>query len=181
MGRGREPLVSCEKCKRRVPRDKAVTSRKGLNFDLGEQQDVVMDMSGQAAGVCGSHNGIRWTYNEGLSGIVLDGSIRDTYEANLEGIKAFCTRRTFNHPYHRIELADVNIPIQCGGVRVEPGDIITADDDGVLVIPREYIARVLYLAEIILDRDQQARAKSYRDAGLNPDETLGPYKDDAHQ
>jgi len=140
---------------------------------------VVMDMSGQAAGVWGSHNGIRWTYNEGLAGIVLDGSIRDTYEANMEGIKAFCTMRTFNHPYHRVELADVNIPIQCGGVQVHPGDIITADDDGVLVIPREHIAKVLYLAEIILDRDQQARAKSYKDAGLEPDETLGPYKDDA--
>jgi hypothetical protein len=47
---------------------------------------VVMDMSGQSAGVWGSMNGIAWTHNEGMAGIVIDGSIRDTYEANLEGI-----------------------------------------------------------------------------------------------
>jgi regulator of RNase E activity RraA len=138
---------------------------------------VVMDMSGQSAGVWGSMNGIRWTHNEGMAGIVIDGSIRDTYEANLEGIKAFCTRRTFSHPYGRIELGDVNIPIQCDGILVNPGDIIAADDDGVLVIPREHIAKVLYLAEIILDRDQKARAEAYKKAGLPPDETLGKYKD----
>ncbi len=138
---------------------------------------VVMDMSGQSAGVWGSHNAIRWTYNEGMAGIVIDGSIRDTYEANLEGIKAFCTRRTFNHPYGRIELAGVNIPIQCDGILVNPGDIITADDDGVLVIPREHIAKVLYLAEIILDQDQKARAEAYEKAGLPPDDTLGKYRD----
>ncbi len=70
-----------------------------------------------------------------MAGIVVDGSIRDTYEANLEGIKGFCTRRTFTHPYHRIKLSGVNIPIQCDGVQVNPGDVVTADDDGVLVIP----------------------------------------------
>ena len=44
---------------------------------------VVMDMSGQSAGVWGAMNGIAWTHNEGMAGIVIDGSIRDTYEANL--------------------------------------------------------------------------------------------------
>jgi regulator of RNase E activity RraA len=140
---------------------------------------VVMDMSGQSAGVWGSMNGIGWTYEGGMAGIVVDGSIRDTYEANMEGIKGFCTRRTFNHPYYRIELAGVNIPIQCDGVQVNPGDIIAADDDGVLVIPRLYIAKVLYLAEEILDRDQKARAAAYKKHGLTPDSSLGPYEKDA--
>ena len=52
MGRGREPLVSCEKCKRRVPRDKAVGARKGISFDLGEQQDVIMDLTGRQVYYC---------------------------------------------------------------------------------------------------------------------------------
>lgn len=140
---------------------------------------VIMDMSGQSAGVWGSHNGIGWTYGDGMAGIVVDGSIRDTYEANLEGIMGFCTRRTFTHPYHRIKLSGVNVPIQCDGVQVNPGDIISADDDGVLVIPRAYAARVLYLAEEILDRDQKARAGSYKKHGLKPDDSLGPYKEEA--
>ncbi|MFC2099009.1 RraA family protein [Bacteroidota bacterium] len=148
----------------------------GMKDGKAKDKVFVMDMSGQSAGNWGSHNGIFWTYGAEIAGIVVDGSIRDTYEANIEGIKGFCTRRTFDHPYHRIKLAGVNIPIQCDGVQVNPGDIISADDDGVLVIPREYIAKVLYLAEEILDRDQQARAKSYKEFGLTPDETLGPYK-----
>ena len=56
---------------------------------------------------------------------------------------------------------------------------IAVDDDGVLVIPREHIAKVLYLAEIILDRDQAARAGAYKKAGLKPDDTLGKYKEEA--
>ena len=52
MGRGREPLVSCDKCKRRVPRDKAVEITKGMSFDLGEQQDVVIDLTGRRAYYC---------------------------------------------------------------------------------------------------------------------------------
>jgi regulator of RNase E activity RraA len=151
---------------------------EGMQNGGAKDKVVVMDMSGQSAGVWGSMNGIGWTHNEGMAGIVIDGSIRDTYESNLEGIKAFCTRRTFNHPYGRIELGDVNIPIQCDGILVNPGDIIAADDDGVLVIPKEHIAKVLYLAEIILDKDQAARAGAYKKAGLKPDETLGKYKDE---
>lgn len=45
MGRGKEPLVMCYKCNRRVPRDKAVEITKGMNFDLGEQQDVIIDLT----------------------------------------------------------------------------------------------------------------------------------------
>ncbi|RME80199.1 MAG: hypothetical protein D6769_00255, partial [Methanobacteriota archaeon] len=52
MGRGREPLVTCDKCKRLVPRDKAVQTVKGMRFDLGEQTDVVLDMTGRVVSYC---------------------------------------------------------------------------------------------------------------------------------
>ena len=44
MGRGRERLVKCDACGRLVPRDKAVEYIKGIGFDLGEQEDVVLDV-----------------------------------------------------------------------------------------------------------------------------------------
>ena len=52
MGRGSEPYVTCEKCKRVVPRSKAVEVIKGQRFDLGDQKDVVMDLTGRVVYYC---------------------------------------------------------------------------------------------------------------------------------
>ncbi len=52
MGRGREPIVMCYKCNRRVPRNKAVEITKGMSFDLGEQQNVIIDVSQKKAYYC---------------------------------------------------------------------------------------------------------------------------------
>ncbi len=52
MARGREPLVQCEKCKRMVPRSKAVEVVKGINFDLGDQKDVTMDLTRRVVYYC---------------------------------------------------------------------------------------------------------------------------------
>lgn len=53
MGRGSEPLVTCEKCKRVVPRSKAVEYVKGgNNYDLGDQTDVVIDITGKTVYYC---------------------------------------------------------------------------------------------------------------------------------
>jgi 4-hydroxy-4-methyl-2-oxoglutarate aldolase len=77
-----------------------------------------------------------------IAGVVVDGAIRD-----LKGI------RDINFPVYSksvcakifgsIGPGAINIPIQCGGVTVNPGDIIVGDDDGVVCIPREKAEKVL--------------------------------------
>ncbi len=52
MARGREPLVRCDACGRRIPRDKAVEYYKGLSFDIGEQKDVVLDLTARKVYYC---------------------------------------------------------------------------------------------------------------------------------
>ena len=84
-----------------------------------------------------------------------------------------CTRRTFNHVYGRLRSGGVNIPIQCAGVLVNPGDVVCADDDGVLVIPRNRVEEVVAVAKAVLAADQKTRAAHYKDLGYAPDETLG--------
>jgi len=135
----------------------------------------VVDMQGMPVGLWGSLIGLEMTH-KGLEGVVLDGTCRDSYECNIERVKAFCTKRHYNHPYGRIELDGVNIPIQCAGVKVNPMDIVVADDDGVLVIPRKKAELVAQIAEDVLKRDQQNRAKWYKTLGLQPDDTLGEFK-----
>ena len=55
---------------------------------------------------------------------------------------------------------------------VRPGDVIVADGDGVVVVPREPAAAVARVAHEILKTDQEARRKLYQKLGLPPDRTL---------
>ncbi len=146
----------------------------GLRDGGGKDKVVVIDMDGYPGGIWGSAIGLdsrKW----GVAGAVIDGACRDSHECNLEQLAVWCTTRTFNHVYGRLVNGGVNVPIQCAGVAVRPGDIVCGDDDGVLVIPRERAETVVTFAEAILDADQQVRARSYHDLGLDPDNTLGKH------
>lgn len=88
-----------------------------------EDTVLVVDMGGYPGGLWGSEIGAA-TKLAGISGVVLDGGCRDSEEANIEEVNVFCTRRTFNHVYGRLENGGTNIPIQCAGVTVRCG---TAD------------------------------------------------------
>ncbi len=148
------------------------TFTQGLTEGKGQDKVVVIDMDGYPGGIWGSLIGldsVQW----GVAGAVIDGACRDSYECNLEQIKVWCTTRTFNHVYGRLLNGGVNVPIQCAGVTVRPGDIVCGDDDGVLVIPQEHIEKVVMFAEAIHAADQRDRSKRYRDLGLPLDETLG--------
>jgi len=133
---------------------------------------IVMDMDKYPGGVWGSENGAGAMKN-GIAGTVINGACRDTYECNIENIPVFCTTRTFNHVYGRLDLAGVNVPINCDGVGVSPMDIVCADDDGVLVIPYDIAEDILKFSEIILKKDQVTRSKHYQDLNMEADETLG--------
>ena len=131
---------------------------------------VCIDMDGYPGGIWGSEIGAS-TKIRGIEGVVIDGGCRDIYECNLEKINVFCTTPTFNHVYGRLVNGGVNIPIKCGGVAVNPGDIIKSDDDGVLVIPRDKAEEVVKFAVKILEDDMNTRRKHYEKLGLEPDET----------
>lgn len=132
---------------------------------------LVIDMGGYPGGVLGSENTMDYK-RRGVVGFVVDGGCRDSYECNLQGANVFCTKRTFHHVSGRLVHGGVNIPVQCAGVTVYPGDIVCADDDGVLVIPRSRAEEVLKFAVEILKDDQVKRAEHYRALGMEPDETL---------
>ena len=147
----------------------------GVNEETAKDMVIVVDMDGIAGGLWGSDIGLQMK-TLGVSGVVIDGGCRDVYETNLEGAEVFCTRRTFNHVYGRVTAGGVNVPISCAGVTVRPGDVVCADDDGVLVIPRERAEEVLMFAMAQLTDDEAARAKKYEKAGYAADETLSRSK-----
>jgi len=83
----------------------------------------------------------------GLTAAVIDGGVRDTPQIGRIQFPV-CSRgivpsTTINH----FRFAGANVPVTCAGVRVNPGDIIVADEDGVAVVPKAHAAEVLKKAE----------------------------------
>lgn len=82
----------------------------------------------------------------GASGVLTDGNLRDTDRIAALGFPAFSASRRPIDYRARLRVVDVDVPVSVGGVRVDPGDVVIADDDGVVVVPREHEEHVLGLA-----------------------------------
>lgn len=83
----------------------------------------------------------------GAEGVVTDGGVRDLTTLKTYGIGIFAARETnMTMPSHMLPY-ETQVAIQCGGILVRPGDYITADDGGVVVIPRQLAAEVVAKAK----------------------------------
>ena len=141
--------------------------------EVGKTPDQVwvIDESGISAGLLGSMNTLEGMV-KGVRGYVIDGVCRDSDEVIKQKGPVCCTLRRPSHVYGRTCSAETDVPIVCAGVRVEPGDVILADGDGVVVVPQKIAAEVARRAKLILDKDKVARAKLYEQMGWEPDETV---------
>ena len=92
-------------------------------------------------------------YTKKIAGIILDGPIRDIDEIGKWDFPVYCTGTTPGGPYKEGP-GEINVPISCGGVSVNPGDIILADPDGIIVIPRKDAAQVLEDAKAFQAADE---------------------------
>jgi len=70
----------------------------------------------------------------GIAGFVVDGVIRDLGEVRAMGFPVFA-RGVIPIPGDKAAVLPLNGPVRCGGVTVEPGDIVVADEEGVVVVP----------------------------------------------
>jgi regulator of RNase E activity RraA len=100
---------------------------------------------------------------KGVVGAVVDGAIRDIDEIKALRFPIFSRAivpRSTHSPYSkRLEPIEVNVPIQCGGVLVSPGDIVLADEIGVVVIPREQAGEVLARAQAQAAQEEATRQR----------------------
>jgi len=86
-------------------------------------------------------------FSRGFVGAVIDGGVRDLPQLKRIGFPVYALGPVPSTSVGHYRFGGSNIPIDCDGVRVNPNDIIVADQDGVVVVPKEKAAEVLVLAE----------------------------------
>jgi 4-hydroxy-4-methyl-2-oxoglutarate aldolase len=138
--------------------------RKGtaLVIDDAERADV---------GSIGSYNILAWKLR-GVVGVVTDATARDLDEVETEGVPLYFRRPGRGIRPGRNELESVNRPIVCGGVLVMPGDVVVADGDGVVVVPRAPAEDVARYARQIIEADKEGRRELYEKARLPKDPSV---------
>ena len=83
----------------------------------------------------------------GLTGAIVDAAIRDTPQIRRIQFPVFSVGVAPSTSINHYRFTATNVPVTCAGVRVNPNDIIVADEDGVAVVPRAHAAEVLKKAQ----------------------------------
>ena len=132
---------------------------------------VIDDAPESDVGSIGSNNIMGW-YLKGCVGVVTNATARDTDEVAAEKVPLYFRKVGRGIRPGRNEIESVNRPIVCGGVLVEPGDVIVADGDGVIVVPRAKAKEVAEYAQATIESDKAGRRQLYKKLGLPPDDSV---------
>ncbi|HSR10214.1 MAG TPA: RraA family protein [Thermodesulfobacteriota bacterium] len=123
-------------------------------LDAAQAGDVlVFDNSGKEISTWG---GLASTaaQEKGIEGVVVDGGSRDADEVARLKFPVFSRHVTPRTGKTRTKMLEMNGEIQCGGIRVRPGDVIVADRTGIIVIPRDRAAEVLQKCRNVVNEEK---------------------------
>jgi len=115
------------------------------NANPGAVYVMVLDDGADYAGI-GGLMATAMKYR-GLAGAIIDGSVRDTPQIRKLQFPVFSRGVIPSTTINHYRFVGTNVPVTCAGVRVNAGDIIVADEDGVAVVPRAHATDVLKKAQ----------------------------------
>lgn len=106
----------------------------------------------------------------GCRGAIIDGGVRDTQQVLDQNFPVWCRYRTSNAMLGRFRMVGYQLPIRIGGVNIFPGDIVFADIDGAIIVPRKLAVPVLEQAEAL--RRQEIVCKQWIEQGMSATEVV---------
>lgn len=126
---------------------------------LAEPGDVlVVVCQAELSGAQWGDLATRYALRKGLAGVVVQGCVRDVDQVRALGLAVWSTHIYPIHP-DKAGHGFVNTPVVCEGVNVCPGDLIVADGDGVIAVPRADAARVIAAAQAKMRKEDDVAAK----------------------
>ena len=130
-----------------------------------EALDSVLAGEVVIAGTAGSLQNAPWgellstaARARGARGAVIDGLVRDVKKIQALQFPVFARGIKPVDSKGRGVILDYNVPIECAGVRVSPGDLVFADYDGVIVVPAEVLPQVIQLATEKVEKENGSRS-----------------------
>ena len=142
--------------------------------DVPEGHVVVIDNGGREDATIWGDILTEIAHRRGLAGTVIDGISRDVKLCRTLGYPVFSKGHWMRTGKDRVQVERMDCPVNVGGARVQPGDILRGDPDGVVVVPKEHEDAVLAAAEEI-----GAAEESIREAcrgGMRLDEARRQFK-----
>lgn len=126
---------------------------------LAQPGDVLVVVSqAELSGAQWGDLATRYALQKGLAGVVVQGCVRDIDQVRELGLPVWSTSIWPIHP-DKGGHGSVNAPVVCEGVLVRPGDLIVADGDAVICVPRDGAADVLAAAHARMRREDEAAEK----------------------
>jgi RraA family protein len=123
------------------------------SLDIAQPGDiVVVDTAGSTINAVLGDMVTNKARTRGIAGFIVDGLVRDVEGMREAQVPVFARGVTPRGPLHRGP-GELNYPISCGGVAVSPGDLVIANSDGIVVIPRDSALDLLERAEAKRDAE----------------------------
>lgn len=126
-----------------------LTFRTEMLEMMGEDHFVTWDTSGDEKGTLWGGVMTATAVGKGIKAACIDGGIRDTHQIKDKNFPVYYRYRIPNGSLGRCLITHYQVPIKIGDVVIKPGDVILADIDGVICVPRDIAHAVLVRAEEI--------------------------------
>ncbi|MFN3737556.1 RraA family protein [Hydrogenophaga sp.] len=142
--------------------------------DIAPGSVIVLDNNGREDATVWGDILTEIAHRRGIAGTVINGINRDTHLCLSLGYPVFSIDNWMRTGKDRVQVEATGVPVNIGGARVAPGDILKGDTDGVVVIPKEHEDRVLAVAEEIEAAEQKIRDTTR--GGVRLDEARRQFK-----